>query len=309
MVHHSLKCRRSHSFGAREVVDQARVQIARTGAHDEPCCRREAHAGVDALAVAHGCQACAAAEVREDHGAFRSRRVDAAELLHQVGERQAVEAVSHDAFCGVPSGDRQQPGDSWHRVVKGGVEAGHLGQLRMPMGDCFDEANLARQMIRVVRRDAAEFREQLAGDSLGRGMRHAVNDAVSHGADGREDLLAVEPIQQGVNRRTVVASSNAIDLPIEESPRRVAGREYGEPDTRRAAVNRQHRGSLSVHAGSPRAASEEVNPKIAVTMALWCALPHREACVRHGSSLPRRVRARSREQDRSRTRDEPRHWW
>ena len=83
VVHHLLKLRRGHALGARQVVDQARIQIPRAGAHHQSCRGREAHAGVDALAVAHGGQARAVAEMRKDHAALRGRRIEAAEFLHQ----------------------------------------------------------------------------------------------------------------------------------------------------------------------------------------------------------------------------------
>ncbi|HUE87124.1 MAG TPA: hypothetical protein VMO26_13695, partial [Vicinamibacterales bacterium] len=42
--------------GARQVADQSRVQISRSGAHGQSGRRREAHTGVDAVTVAHGGQ-------------------------------------------------------------------------------------------------------------------------------------------------------------------------------------------------------------------------------------------------------------
>ena len=65
----SLKLRRGHLLGARQIATQSGIQIAGAGAHRQSRRRREAHAGVDAFAVAHGGQARAVAEMREDHAA------------------------------------------------------------------------------------------------------------------------------------------------------------------------------------------------------------------------------------------------
>ena len=67
-----------------------------------------------------------------------------------------------------------------------------------------DEPNFARQVIGVIRRDAAQFREQLRRDPLRFGMLHAVHDAMSHGFDRREDRLRLEPVEQKCDRRAVV---------------------------------------------------------------------------------------------------------
>ena len=75
VVHHFLKLRRGHALGARQVVDQARIEVAGAGAHHQSRRGREAHAGVDALAVTHGGQARAVAEMGEDHATLRCRRV------------------------------------------------------------------------------------------------------------------------------------------------------------------------------------------------------------------------------------------
>ena len=51
-----------------------------------------------------------------------------------------------------------------HVAVKCGVEAGHLGQFRMPLSKRFDQRDLSRQMIRVINRDAVQLTQQLRGD-------------------------------------------------------------------------------------------------------------------------------------------------
>ena len=89
-----------------------------------------------------------------------ARRIEAAELLHQVGVGQAVEAVALDALGPVAPRNRQQLGDPRHRAMKGRVEAGHLRQRRMPPRERLDQPDFARQVIGIVRRDAAQFGER-----------------------------------------------------------------------------------------------------------------------------------------------------
>ena len=82
-------------------------QVSRARAHHQSCRGREAHAGVDALAVAHGGQAGAIAEMCEDYAALRRAGIDAAKLLHQVGEGESVKAVALDALFRIAPRDRQ----------------------------------------------------------------------------------------------------------------------------------------------------------------------------------------------------------
>ena len=65
----------------------------------------------------------------------------------------------------------------------------------MALAECLYQLDLKRQMIRVIRRDAAQFIEQLRRDPLRFAMRHPVHDPVSHGFDRSEHPLRFEPIQ------------------------------------------------------------------------------------------------------------------
>ena len=157
------------------------------------------------------------ARITRPFAAAGSRR---REFLHQIGVGQAVEAVALDALRRVAPRDRQQPGDPRHGAVKRGVEARHLGQLRMALPERLDQPDLARQVLGVIRRDAVQFREQLRRDPLRFGMRHAVHHAVSHGLDRREDRLRLEPVQQNAHRRAVVGGGKAAgDLRLCQSRR------------------------------------------------------------------------------------------
>ena len=135
MVHHFLKLRRAHLLGARQVGDQSRIQVPRATAHHQSGRWREAHAGVDALAVAHGGQARAVAEMSKDHATLRCRRIaEACEFLHEEFIGQTVEAITANARRLVASRNRQQTGDPRHGAVKRGVKARHLRQCRDGVG-------------------------------------------------------------------------------------------------------------------------------------------------------------------------------
>ena len=65
----------------------------------------------------------------------------------------------------------------------------------MASAKCLYQLDLERQMLRVIRRDAVQFIEQLRCDPLRFAMRHAMHHPVSHGFDRSEHLLRLEPIQ------------------------------------------------------------------------------------------------------------------
>jgi hypothetical protein len=136
VVDHFVKLFCGDLFGSRQIRRQAGIQIARAGAHHQSRRRSEAHAGVNAFAVAHGGQPCAVAEMRE--------------FFHQISIGQTVETVALNSLCVEASRNRQQPGDTRHVAVKRRVEAGHLRQFRMTLAERLDQFDLAGQMIRVV---------------------------------------------------------------------------------------------------------------------------------------------------------------
>ena len=130
----------------------------------------------------------------------------------------------------------------------------------MPPQECLDQADFARQVIRVIRRDAAQLRQQFRRDPLRFGVLHAVHQAVSHGFHRREGRLRLQPVQQKSRRRAVVGGGQAaglrfsrriadrqigaahtdpIDLAGELPPQRFARVIHGETNARRAAVDRQ----------------------------------------------------------------------
>ena len=101
MVDHLMKLLRAHALGLRQVRDQAGIQIAGARAHRHACRRREAHAGVDALAVANRGEACPVAEMSQNHPAHggRLRAGRAGEFFHEKRVGQAVKAVALDALA------------------------------------------------------------------------------------------------------------------------------------------------------------------------------------------------------------------
>ena len=85
----------------------------------------------------------------------------ARQFLHQELIGQTVEAIAVNARRLVASRNRQQTGDTRHVAMKGGVEARHLRQCRMALAERLDQLDLTRQMLRVIRRDAVQFIQQL----------------------------------------------------------------------------------------------------------------------------------------------------
>ena len=201
MVDHFVKLLRGHFFRAREIRREAGIQIAGARAHHQSRRRREAHAGINAFAIAHGGHACAIAEMREDDAAFFCRRVaEAREFFHQIGVGQTVETVALNSLGVEASRNRQQLGHARHGLVKRRVEAGHLRQFRMTLAERLNQFNLARQMIRVVRADAMQFIQQFLCDNFRLGVFHPMNHAMSHAFYRFEINLLFEPVNQEIRR-------------------------------------------------------------------------------------------------------------
>ena len=78
--------------------------------------------------------------------------------------------------------------------MKGCIEAGYLRQFGMTLAERLDQFNLPRQMIRVIGPEPMQFVQQGLGDTLRCSMFHAVHHSVSDRFDGREALLAFQPV-------------------------------------------------------------------------------------------------------------------
>ena len=193
----SLKAARVSCSVRARYGDESGIQIARARAHHQPRRRREAHAGVDALAVAHGGQARAVAKMGEDDPALRGRRIpQACEFFHQIGIRQTVEAVTPDTLRLVATRNRQELRDTRHGAMERRVEAGDLRQFRVTLAERFDELDLAGRWSGSYRADATQFIQQIRRDQLRLGMFHAVHNPMSHRLDRCETPLLFEPINQ-----------------------------------------------------------------------------------------------------------------
>src|SRR5450432_2512012 len=120
-----------------------------------------------------------------------------------------MEAVAFDSLCRIAPRNGKYFCDARHGAVKRGVEAGHLRQLRMTLLERLDQRDLARQVLGVIRRNAAQFREQLRRDALRGGMLHAMHDAMPYRLDQREGRECLEQVQQEIRCRTMVGGSKA----------------------------------------------------------------------------------------------------
>ncbi len=129
-IDHLAELFRFHSFRARQISNQSRIEIAGACAHWHTGCGGESHAGIDRFSVADRHEAGAVTEVGEDHPAAGS--VDPGESLeffHEKGIGQAVKAVTPHSRRVVMPRNRKEARHSRQIAVKRGVEAGHLWQV------------------------------------------------------------------------------------------------------------------------------------------------------------------------------------
>ena len=122
-----------------------------------------------------------------------------------------METVALHAQLRKAARDRKQPGDPRHRAVKRRVEARHLGQPRMTAAERLYQPDLLRQVVGVIGRDAAQFRQEPRRDPLRLGMPHAVDHAVARGLDRPEGRLRLEPVDQEIHGLAAVGCAKAGD--------------------------------------------------------------------------------------------------
>src|SRR6185437_13143766 len=101
-----------------------------------------------------------------------------------------------------------------HAVVKCGVEAGHLGKLRVPLLERLDQFNLTWQMVGVVGCDAMQFTQQLRRDGFWLGVLHAVDEAMAYASGRLEIWLFREPVQQELDRGLVIGGGKIASLSL-----------------------------------------------------------------------------------------------
>ena len=205
--------------------------------------------------------------MRQDHAPTRRRRIEPAQLLHEIGIREAVEPVPFDALRRVSTWNRKQLGHSGHSAMERRVEARHLRQRRVPPRDCFDQPDLASHVLAIVRCDAPQFGKQRRRDALGLGMPHAVHDPMPDGDHRCERRLRGQPVQEragsravipgreaarrqrrasgAVNRERRASLADAIDLAGQLQAQRIVNLVHGEPNARRSAVYREYRSAAS----------------------------------------------------------------
>jgi hypothetical protein len=127
------------------------------------------------------------------------------ELLHQICVRKPVESIATNSQTLEPPRNRHDLCHTGHVVMKGRVEARHLGQRGSVLPEGLDQLDLARQVVRVVRAQPAQISDQLCRHALGLMVATAaVDDSVPDQRDGREPARALEPIDQDARGRPLV---------------------------------------------------------------------------------------------------------
>ena len=176
--------------------EDGRVEAAGAGAHDKAVERGEAHGGVGALAVENRGAAGTVAEVGGDEAAvFRLLAEDAGGFGSHEAVAGAVETVTADGVVFVELvGDAVQESLAGHRLVEGGVEHGHLRELREELGGAFHAGRVRGFVQRGEQRDAADVVDDFLADLFALDVLAAVHHAVTDGFDGVDELLLVEEL-------------------------------------------------------------------------------------------------------------------
>src|SRR3954452_23673843 len=108
-------------------------------AHNQAVYGSKTHCAGDAAAGLHGAQARAVAKVRHNDTTRGQFRVQVPDLRCQVLVREAMEPVAPDAVGCKLTGKAEGLGQMRLRTMKGGVEAGHLWNLRDHLTDRSDD--------------------------------------------------------------------------------------------------------------------------------------------------------------------------
>ncbi len=197
VVYHAVKLRGSHLAGTGEIGNQARIQIAGAGAHDEAGGRSEAHAGVPASTITDGGKAGAIAEMGENDPATGGGGIaETHEFFHQISIGKAMKSIAMDTLTVEAPWNGQEFGHARHRLMKGGVETGDLGNFRVAPVKRLHQGDFVRQVVGVIGGEAAEFGEQRGRDAYGGGMVQSMHDAVTDDANGGETDFGFKPTQQ-----------------------------------------------------------------------------------------------------------------
>src|SRR5262249_6548357 len=187
------------------------------GSHWEAVERGEAHGALQALPRMERAHRGSAAEMSHDNAALGDVRRELRQLARDVFVGESVKAVAADALLVEPLGQRVAVGDLWMAAMEGGVEAGDLGELRLPLQQGSDGAEIVRLMEWRKRRKSLESLDHGCVDQNRRtvirtAMHHAVSDrdgqASDLGAQELNDLAERGRHVGGLGRRPGLVDEN-----------------------------------------------------------------------------------------------------
>ncbi len=197
LVEHALDTVGVAAVVADQLQDQARIEGAAAGAHDQPVEGGIAKTGGDAASMAHAAQAGAVAQVGHHHALVGTFAEHLAKTRGDVLVGQAVEAVADVAAPGQVGGQPVAAHDVGLAGVEGGVEAGYLWQLRLHLLQQVDGAQVGRQVQRRQWHQRVHAGQRGVVHQAGRGELHAAVDHPVAGADdARQQSSLVEPLEQ-----------------------------------------------------------------------------------------------------------------
>ena len=173
---------------------------------------------IDALAVAHGAQARATSQVRDNDAAVRDLGRDLRQGAGDVLVREAVKAVALHAGVAKFLRKRNEVGERGLRPVEAGVETGDLRDGGQALGYCFDGREIVRLMERRERNQTVQLFENLRCDqSRTAEARAAMHDAMSDGQDAGAAVHRAKPRREGVE--TVSLILHIVEFQIGERAR------------------------------------------------------------------------------------------
>ena len=269
------------ALGLQQVKHHAGIELAGPGAHGQAVDGGEAHRAVLAAAALQRAHGGARAQMAGHDPTRRQRRVDLAQAARDVLVGQPVEAIAAHARLVPAVGDGEAVRDLGVRAVKGRVEAGHLGDVRVAAANLPDRGQIVGLMQRGQRDKTVEIGQDgivhpHRGRIVGTAMDHPMPDRqwpdaaqASHQPivelpQSRRavlDLGRLEPrVDQartrGVDGRQMRPGADAFELTLEGEFQPGPGRdmEQLELDARRAGIDDQERALHRHHSAATAAA-------------------------------------------------------
>ena len=169
-----------------DVLHHRGVHAAGAGAHNDALQRRNAHAGIHALAAVHSGHGAAVAQVAGNHtglGAIQAQELAGA--LAHIAVAGAMEAIAaHMQALVVLIGHAVQEGLGRHGLMEGGIEHGHIGRAGHHLFAGLNAHEVGGIVQRAQRNVGANRVLNLLGDKHagGKGLA-AVQHAVAYGAN------------------------------------------------------------------------------------------------------------------------------